>query len=72
MADFCKQCSIEHFGKDFGELAGLTTEADFKKGLYVVTLCEGCGPIQVLPDGSCIGNCSVAAHRPPIIMTTGS
>ena len=30
MADFCKDCSIEMFGRDTGDLKGLITEDDFK------------------------------------------
>lgn len=47
MADFCKQCSLETFQKDFGDLAGLSKLEDTAAGLYPVVLCEGCGPIQV-------------------------
>ena len=54
MADFCKHCSIEMFGKDFEDFAGLTTEEDWYKGEAVVALCEGCGPIQVDPEGQCV------------------
>lgn len=51
MADFCKECSIEMFGKDFRELAGITTEDDEKNNLYATVICEGCGYIQVDKDG---------------------
>lgn len=58
MADFCKQCSIEMFGKDFRELAGLTTVEDTAKGLYATgVICEGCyhpGACQVDHEGTCI------------------
>lgn len=47
MADFCKQCSEDMFGKDFKELAGLITEEEVKEGLGAVVVCEGCGPIRV-------------------------
>ncbi len=63
MADFCKQCSIENFCEDFGELAGITKSEDWKKGLSVVVLCEGCGPTQVDPEGRCTGNCSKLEHK---------
>ena len=62
MADFCKQCSIALYDKDFGDLAGLCTKCDNGKGLYATVLCEGCGPIQVTWDGTCISNC-FAKHR---------
>lgn len=47
MADFCKDCSIEIWGEDTGDLAGLSTEEMTKQGLYISALCEGCGPIIV-------------------------
>lgn len=55
MADFCKECSLEDFGRDFGDLANLSTEADTKNALYAVVLCEGCGPIQVDHTGTRVG-----------------
>lgn len=54
MADFCKACSIEHFGIDYKELAGLTTKDDWLAGRAVVVICEGCGAIQVDPQGNCV------------------
>jgi hypothetical protein len=54
MADFCKQCSEKTFGKDFGDLAGITTKEDWEKGLAATVLCEGCGVIKVDPEGNCI------------------
>ncbi len=55
MADFCKQCSIELFGEDFEELAGLSTltEETDKLGLVVRVLCEGCGATEVNSKGEC-------------------
>lgn len=52
MADFCKQCSIEQFGEDFGDLAGL---ADLDN--EVLAICEGCGFIEVDCEGNCIAPC---------------
>jgi hypothetical protein len=47
MAEFCMQCSIENFGEDFGDMAGIgTPESDAQK-LYPILLCESCGPVQV-------------------------
>jgi len=64
MADFCKQCSIENFGEDFGDLAGMSTEETTKKKLYPVVLCEGCGPIQVDHTGKCVtNNCLRNGHK---------
>lgn len=54
MADFCKQCSIHHFGTDYGDLSGVTPKEDWEKGLAQVVICEGCGPIQVDPEGNCV------------------
>lgn len=54
MSDFCKQCSIDLFGKDFEDLRGLTTPADTDNGLYAPAICEGCGFIQVNHEGECI------------------
>jgi len=42
MADFCKECSIEVFGEDMGDLAGLCKEDEVTK-----VICEGCGIIWV-------------------------
>ena len=57
MADFCKQCSIDLFGKDYGDLSGLCTKFDNVKGLYACVTCEGCGPNQVDWEGRCISHC---------------
>ena len=54
MAEFCKQCSLELFGEDYGDFAGLTSKKQYKKGFAAIVLCEGCGPIQVDPEGKCI------------------
>ena len=46
MADFCKQCSLENFDKDFQELAwGDSDHYD---------LCESCGYVLVDMYGKCI------------------
>ncbi len=47
MADFCHQCALDTFGEDIGDLAGISTPADTKAGLFPIVLCEGCGPVQV-------------------------
>ncbi|UDL14069.1 hypothetical protein [Salmonella phage vB_SenS_S124] len=51
MADFCKQCSIDMWGKDTGDLSGLITEAEVKEGYGAVVICEGCGVIRVDHEG---------------------
>jgi len=62
MTDFCKQCSIELFGKDFGDLKGITSRKDWEQGKAVVVICEGCGIIQVDPDGRCISQDCLKNH----------
>ena len=47
MADFCKKCSIEMWGRDTGDFAGLILEEEVAEGLGAVVLCEGCGVIRV-------------------------
>lgn len=54
MADFCTQCSIEHFGKDFKELANLMPAEKYTDEAGCVTICEGCGETIVDIDGKCI------------------
>ena len=56
MADFCKQCSERLFGEDFRELAGFTSAEAWAEGKAAVTTCEGCGPIQVDPEGRCVSS----------------
>lgn len=56
MADFCKQCSEEIFGRDFGDMEGLSTQEDTASGKFAVVLCEGCGSIQVDHTGKCISS----------------
>lgn len=59
MSDFCKQCSIELFGEDLGDLKGLSKPEDTRDGLYAMTICEGCGPNQVDHEGTCVSpDCS--------------
>jgi hypothetical protein len=58
MADFCRACSILIFDRDYGEMAGITAQKDWDEGRACPVLCEGCGPIQVDPDGNCVsGDC---------------
>lgn len=54
MADFCAQCSVDTFGKDFGDMNALSKAEDTAAGIYPVVLCEGCGPIQVDHEGRCV------------------
>ncbi len=64
MADYCQACSIELFGKDYGNFAGLTSEEDWTEDRAVVVLCEGCGPTQVDPAGRCISRDCDRAGQP--------
>lgn len=57
MADFCKLCSEDIFGEDYGDLKGLSSVEDTAKGMYAVVICEGCGPTQVDHNGVCVGGC---------------
>lgn len=57
MAEFCNQCSKELFDMP-GDFVGLTKVTDWAEGKAVIVLCEGCGAIQVDPNGDCISqNC---------------
>jgi hypothetical protein len=63
MADFCRQCSLETFGKDSQELANLSMPEDTAKNMYPVVLCEGCGSIQVNHLGACVSqDCLEMGH----------
>ena len=59
MAEFCRQCSIELFGKDFGE-AARPGKPDPEPGYGWGFLCEGCGFTVVNKEGECIAtHCSI-------------
>jgi hypothetical protein len=52
------------FGEDFRELANITTQEDWAVGMAACVLCEGCGSIQVDPDGKCISeDCLENGHK---------
>lgn len=58
MADFCKQCSLENFGSDIGDLAGLV-----EGNCYTHVLCEGCGfECIVTADGTCVSETCLKKH----------
>lgn len=63
MADFCQQCSISNFGKDFGDFAGMSTEDDTKDETYTLVLCEGCGPTCVDHNGKCVCHDCLEKHQ---------
>lgn len=56
MADFCKACSIETWGKDFEDMKDISTPEDTEKGLFARVLCEGCGVILVDHTGERVDN----------------
>jgi hypothetical protein len=62
VAAFCEQCSIDMFGEDFGDLAGLSKEEDTENDLYCSVICEGCGCIQVDHTGKCITKDCLKGH----------
>lgn len=54
MADFCKEHSIEMWGKDTQDLAGVSTEADTAHKKYAKVICESCGVILVDHTGTAV------------------
>ena len=55
MADFCKTCSEELFGKEVdNDFKGMITQEQIDDGYYMPVLCEGCGYICVDSEGYCI------------------
>jgi len=54
MADFCKQCSMELFEEDCGDLKGLGNGKMLMPDFGWSVLCEGCGPTLVDVEGICI------------------
>ena len=63
MADFCMQCSEDHFGEDFGDMRNISKPNDTSRGLYAEVLCEGCGPIQVDHLGRCVSEDCMEKHK---------
>lgn len=61
MADFCNQCAGD-LGFPGGDLAGLTTGAEWAAGRAAYALCEGCGAIQVDPLGNCVTDYCLRLH----------
>lgn len=67
MADFCKQCSIELMGEDFGDHSR-PNAPPLAEGMGWPALCEGCGPTLVDNEGACMyheeaGGTSDACNR---------
>lgn len=65
MADFCSQCSLKMFDRDFHELAGVTSPEAWAQGKAAVVICEGCGPVQVDPEGRCVSDDCPNKHGAP-------
>jgi len=61
MADFCVQCA-EELGFPTTDLAGITKAEEAAIDMYCVVICEGCGVIQVDPDGRCISKDCLRQH----------
>jgi hypothetical protein len=53
MAEFCEQCAKD-LCFPYGDFKGMTTKADWDEGKAAQVLCEGCGFIQVDPEGNCV------------------
>ncbi len=64
MADFCKACSIDSLGEDTEDLANITSKEDWEKGLACAVICEGCGIIQVDPEGNCVSKDCLLKDKP--------
>lgn len=62
MASFCKKCSIDIFGEDYEDFAGITTPKDTAEGFYACVLCEDCGPCQVDHTGTCVSEDCMKKH----------
>ncbi len=73
MAEFCKQCAEEVYGSPCpGDFVKLTTKKQWREGKATIVMCEGCGPCQVDPDGSCTGNCNIPAHDVIPVLTNNT
>lgn len=65
MADFCKECARLLFGQEMPcDLHGITTQENWDKGLAASVICEGCGPIQVDPEGNCVSQGCLEEGKP--------
>lgn len=47
MATYCQDCSLDLFGRDFGDFAGITTPDETRQGIYTGVICESCDSIEV-------------------------
>lgn len=63
MSEFCKACSEEMFGPGSNDFKNMTTKSDWQSGRAAMVLCEGCGPIQVDPEGNCVSKDCIEAGK---------
>lgn len=64
MADFCRQCAIDTFGFDSGDLRGLSKGEVLNVSQGFATICEGCGYTSVDHMGQCVANNCLEAGKP--------
>lgn len=65
MADFCKECNFDLFGRDESDFKGVGDKTQtLKEGEGFPVICEGCGLICVDHMGICLGECC-CDHKPP-------
>lgn len=62
MASFCKQCSIDIWGEDDKDFAGVSTTEDTADRRFVHVLCEDCGPTLVDHEGTCVSVSCLKRH----------
>ena len=63
MAEFCNACAKKLFNGP-GDFAGLTDEESWNIGRAACVICEGCGFIQVDPEGNCASYDCKEAGKP--------
>lgn len=63
MADFCRQCAIELFGVDAGDLRGINKGETVPGTRGFLTICEGCGYTVVDHMGQCIADDCLEAGK---------
>ena len=51
------------FNADFGDLRGITKPEDWTEGKACVVIREGCGVIQVDPEGACVSKDCLKKHN---------
>jgi len=65
MAEFCRAC-MDEFGDGlkYNDAKGFTSKKAWKLGKAALFFCEGCGCIQVDPDGNCVSPDCLKAGEP--------